>query len=493
MKLILSLLFFTSVVLLNARQIQFSPCTKEEPGVECAQISVPQNRSKPGSALMALPVKVYRATGESHGAVFWFSGGPGQTNMDYVPPAELRALYDVVMVGYRGVDGPVVLACPEIRKALKGQGKNLHSKASHEAIIKSSTVCADRLTSEGIDLEGFTMLEVIEDMEYVRKQLGHERIHLLAGSYGTRLSQYYMHLYPDAIKSAVLIGAGVPGGFVWLEEVIARQLDDLNLLCQADPACSTRTSDLRATINEVLDKMPNRWLMIPLNQGKVRTTTAGMLYHAQTASQVVDAYLAAAEGDYAGLALLSLAYDFMVPDMMVWGDFFSKGMIDYDPTVNYYESMEVEKSGTLGTPISALFMDACSTWPVQPAPIDESGIMPHPVLILNGSLDFSTPIGRIREELMPLLPNGQLVEFQGLGHVSDLLYRQEVKTALAEFYSTGKTSLEPEAEAFNFEVGFGFHKITKLSLAVLLLVLSLFFWLAYRLVKRARKSKRPTF
>ena len=56
--------------------------------------------------------------------------------------------------------------------------------------------CAQDLTNQGIDLEGYTMLEVIDDMEAARKLLGYNKIHLLSQSYGTRLAQIYAHRYP---------------------------------------------------------------------------------------------------------------------------------------------------------------------------------------------------------------------------------------------------------------------------------------------------------
>jgi len=42
-----------------------------------------------------------------------------------------------------------------------------------------------------------------------------------------------------------------------------------------------------------------------------------MLYHADAAAQAFDAWLAAEEGDPSGLALISLAYDFLISSMFV--------------------------------------------------------------------------------------------------------------------------------------------------------------------------------
>ena len=45
-------------------------------------------------------------------------------------------------------------------------------------------------------------------------------------------------------------------------------------------------------------------------------------------------------------------------------------------------------------------------------------------LMINGSIDFSTPIENARSELLGTLVNGHLVELKELGHVGDVYYNQ---------------------------------------------------------------------
>jgi len=97
--------------------------------------------------------------------------------------------HDVVMVGYRGIDGSVVLDCPEVARALKNTGGNLASEAALVRYGQALARCAESFAAAGVDLAGYNALETIDDMEAARVALVYDRIHLLSASYGTRLAQ----------------------------------------------------------------------------------------------------------------------------------------------------------------------------------------------------------------------------------------------------------------------------------------------------------------
>src|SRR4249919_1649855 len=75
---------------------------------DCGTLVVPENRADPHSRLIALPVIVIRAHSAHPGApIFRLQGGPGVTNMEFPDASRFTANHDVVLVGYRGVDGSV--------------------------------------------------------------------------------------------------------------------------------------------------------------------------------------------------------------------------------------------------------------------------------------------------------------------------------------------------------------------------------------------------
>lgn len=79
---------------------------------DCGTLVVPENRATRDSRLIALPMIRVRITGSTPAEpIFWLEGGPGMSNLKFKPPAWLLANHAVVAVGYRGVDGSVVLDC----------------------------------------------------------------------------------------------------------------------------------------------------------------------------------------------------------------------------------------------------------------------------------------------------------------------------------------------------------------------------------------------
>jgi pimeloyl-ACP methyl ester carboxylesterase len=454
-----------------------------------SDFTFPENwRTQTGRSI-SIPVKVFKTSSTTPSyPIMWLGGGPGQSNMDFKPPFEFLENHDVILIGYRGVDGSVLLECPEINNAFKGSGPNLLSHESIENIKHAAEECATRFLECGIDLNGYTIEQVLFDIDSVRSYFKIDKLNLLSASYGTRVSQLYAKFHFNHVNKSVMIGANPPGNFVWEPQVIDKKIGDYNILCQQDPYCKGKTKNLNETFNKVFREMPELWLLIPIDPGKVKAVTFGMLYHKGSALQVIDSFLAAGEGDYSGIALMSVAYNFILPDMMVWGDFLSKGMIDYDSSRNYRNEFAASEFA-LGSPMSAMFMDIGKTWPVrQPgAEFSKLDTMLTSTLVLNGALDFSTPHELIEAELMPFLTNGKLVVFNGVGHVADLLYKSSIKRGIKKYYLTGEVQFDEFNIKNEFKIKIGFPLIAKIAIGLFFVLLLLLGFIFKRLLKRFKR------
>ena len=181
--------------------------------------------------------------------------------------------HDIVMVGYRGMDGSVVLECPEMAKAAKGIGDHFLSEASLANFGEAMYRCVDRLRSEGVDLEGYSIPEVAEDMEDARIALGFDRVNLLSGSYGTRVAMIYTWMYPNSLHHSVMISVNPPGHFIWEPKDIDAQIVYDARLCAKNAECSARTDDLTETMKNVAHNLPERWLFLPIDPDKVKFIT----------------------------------------------------------------------------------------------------------------------------------------------------------------------------------------------------------------------------
>lgn len=465
---------------------------------DCGWLDVPE-RPHPGAPrIIRLPVTRVRSTAaEPAEPIVNLGGGPGQSNMGFRPRPELLANHDVLLVGYRGVDGSVVLDCPEVVRAMRGVGGDLLGARSSANLGHAFRRCAERLREEGIDLDAYTMLDVVRDLEAARTALGYERVHLLSGSYGTRVAQIYAAQHPERIRRSIMVAVNPPGRFVWEPDITDHLLASIAQLCAEDARCRARTPDLVATFRHVTQHMPPRWLVVPIDPGKVQVVAFALLFGRDTAAQVVDAFVAAERGDASGLALLSLAYDVIFPTMFVWGDLAAKAAsADHDPQRDYAAEM-VPANAALGAPLSKLLWSAVE-WPSNPIPAAFRSVQPSDVetLLISGSIDVSTPAVYATRELLPHLTNGRHVVLRELGH-TDLwsVQRPAMARLQSRFFASGAVDDTHFAYApMDFRVTWGFPTLAKLALAAVALVVPAvvgLVWLAVRRL-RARRATRTT-
>ena len=444
---------------------------------ECGTLVVSENRGKPDARLIALPVKrIHSSSATPAEPIFYLAGGPGQSNMGFKPRDTLLAGHDVVLVGYRGVDGSSVLNCPEMGSAILGDGQGVTSPASLEMVAEAMRACALRLEAEGVDLAGYSIPEVVADMEAARAALGYETINLLSESYGTRVAQIYAYLHPQVVWRSAMIGVNPPGHFIWEAATIERQLEQYSQLCARDANCSQRAASLTDSMRNVSANMPKNWLFMKIDPGKVKIISHVLLYHRSTAPMVFDAWLAAERGDPSGFALMSLAFDLLMPNIFTWGDLAAKGVnSDFDPERDY-NNLRVNDT-ILGAPLSLLIWQPSSqAWPAYPMADEFRRVQPSEVetLLINGSLDFSTPLEFGRDELLPALKNGKLVTLAEMGHTNDFwtVNPAAADRLLTTFYASGQADDSGFTYLpIDFKVSLGFPALAKILLATGLLLI----------------------
>jgi len=460
-----------------------------------ATLVVAENREIPDSRLLALPIKIYKSSNPDPGEpVFWFTGGPGSSNLHYWPSDELLAQRDMVLVGYRGMDGSTALNCPEF---LDGTFKyNMFSKEAISVMRNNICDCQDNWNQSGIDLSCFTMTDVIDDMEAARQALKYEKINLLSVSYGTRLAQIFAYRYPESVNRSIMVSVNPPGHFVWDPETIDRQFQYYSKLWADDPVYSKKTNDLSGCIRRVINNMPKKWLFINIDPDKVRFATFMGLHNTSGAGSVFDTYIAADNGDASGLALVSLMTKWQLKKMdKGWGDFVGKAFVDFDPSVDYYEEMKLN-SYIIGSP-GAQFMAVAKAWQVNTK--DTLYAKPRnsdvESLLLSGNIDFSTPAEFARDELMPYLKNGKQYILSEYGHGGDIInrnYDAYVK-AITSYYSKGEADMSGyKTQEVDFTPRMSYPQLAKIALGcvagAILLVIGIVYLVRYIIRRRKRKK-----
>ena len=183
----------------------------------CTDVTVPVNYSNPGGERMQLALVKYPATDKKKrlGSLLVNPGGPGASGVQYGYAAEyivskkILSAYDLVGFDPRGVGGSSAERCltnSETDKLVEANGPpvaGLSLSALEEASKLLATRCEEKL---GERLKYLGSVDVVRDMDLMRKVLGDEKLNFLGKSYGTYLGLVYASMFPKNVGRFVLDG-----------------------------------------------------------------------------------------------------------------------------------------------------------------------------------------------------------------------------------------------------------------------------------------------
>ncbi len=109
--------------------------------------------------------------------------------------------------------------------------------------------CRDQLSARA-DLTQYTTPSAMTDLDELRQALGHERIVIDSGSYGTRAALTYIRMFGGHVRAAALSGAAPIENRLPLYHAAAAQraFDLLVESCAAEPACAAAYPDMRGDL-----------------------------------------------------------------------------------------------------------------------------------------------------------------------------------------------------------------------------------------------------
>ena len=224
--------------------------------VQCGVLQVPENYSATGKkdTQIALNFAILPAidNSENKEPLMFLAGGPGQAAVElaahlYKTYREIRKTHDIILVDQRGTGKSHPLECEE-SKAL-----NAYEIVPEDFTVQEVKDCLAQFTG---DLSQYNSENSIRDFDAVRVALGHEKIHVYGGSYGTRAALVYMRLFPDSLISVVLDSVGpieVPIGT--FGQSAARSFNLLLENCQNEAACNKAFPDLANEYAQVIQRL----------------------------------------------------------------------------------------------------------------------------------------------------------------------------------------------------------------------------------------------
>lgn len=370
--------------------------------LNCGFVTVPENPNKPdGKQIQVHYVILPAVKNVNHEeALLAIAGGPGQSAIDNAAGfdamlSKVRQQRDILLIDQRGTGRSNLLTCDE------GAQSPLSFDDDNVDTLVEAQKCLEQLDA---DVTQYGSLNAIKDFEVVRQHLGYKKLHVYGISYGTRMAQLYMRLYPEHLATVTLDGI-VPMQQSVLEigAAIDRGFDLLFKDCQETAACHTQFPELKTEFDQVAaslakapvmenvyDPVSGEKTMLTMTRGKFYGSIRMALYQANVRALVPHAIHQAAKDNFQpilGLYALTLENGGMAMGMhasVVCGE----DMHRITPAMR-----EQTQQSFMGKTMLEGLEATCAVWKV-PA-VDDSFSEPIssniPTLLLSGEIDPATP------------------------------------------------------------------------------------------------------
>ena len=403
--------------------------------VECFTATIPEDPAEPDGPTVVLPVAIVKPPVETAGPpTVFLDGGPGGdalTFAEVVSELPMGATNEVVIIGQRGsLHAEPSLMCPEVVDESFGTFETGIDESTEAATVTAYGNCRDRLEVEGVDVDNYTTVRAADDVDAVRRALGHDTWNLYGISYGTRLALEVMRRHPDSVELVVLDSVYPPDvdAYEPLAENAERSFNVLADGCDADAACE---GDLLERMSALYDQLEAEPVSVttthPLTgeeatvlwDGDRLAESAFLALYQTDLIPILPALLASFEnGDFelATTTLLSLSDDLR---LFADGMYASVECSERAPRTDAdaLDEREASTEPWLWATVASSDLAVCELWDVEPAAPDVSEPVSSDarVLILAGDHDPITPPS-LGARASDTLPNATMVELARHGH-----------------------------------------------------------------------------
>ncbi|MDH3301055.1 MAG: alpha/beta hydrolase, partial [Acidimicrobiia bacterium] len=387
----------------------------------CHEVTVPETWGDPDSGrTVTLQVAVFAGSGSESDAIAYLDGGPGGHTLDnlvfsfrgLVEP--LLGSRDFIVYDQRGVGtSEPQLDCPELTETnLADMMGAIAADDVLDATLSAQEACASRLQDHGVDLSAYNSIASANDLEALRIALGYDRLNPIGISYGTRLAQTYLRMYPDSVRSLTLDSVFPTAADLWtdFDRSVERSFRQLFDGCADSPECAAAYPNFEDDFFRLLDRLDADPAPVTFTNLRTGVTTPSRL----TGDDVLA---------FAFQALYSRSAFALLPQMTVDGldgdyrilealgssvitslGFFSVGMqlsVECNEEIPFESATDrvgVQSEDPRYRRLERLsesgdFFDLCPSWPSGEAPPVENELVVSdvPTLLLGGQYDPITP------------------------------------------------------------------------------------------------------
>ncbi|WP_447006298.1 alpha/beta hydrolase [Saccharothrix isguenensis] len=206
----------------HGQQLTWSPCREN---LECAELVLPLDYTRPGADRISLAVSRKQATDQERrrGVLVLNPGGPGGSGLDmpsFLAHTKAAEVYDLIGFDPRGVGGSTALTCRTVPEFATLDSRPADSEFPKWAAEARAAEDACHRAAGGIR-PFINSANTARDLDVVRAALGEEKLNYLGYSYGTYLGAVYGSLFPNRLNRSVL-DSSVHPEWVWREQFRAQ-------------------------------------------------------------------------------------------------------------------------------------------------------------------------------------------------------------------------------------------------------------------------------
>ena len=240
--------------------------------VKCGKLSVPEDYEKPDSRHISINFAVLPAINDSEykAPLMFLAGGPGQAAVELATGLnrifrEVRKTRDIILVDQRGTGESSPLSC-EFEST-----DNVYSVLPDELQPEEINACVTQFKGDSTQ---FNSENAIRDFDAIRAALGHKKLNIYGGSYGTRAGLVYMRLFPESLETVILDSVGpieVPIGMFGKSG--ARSFDLLIENCEKDNTCKQAFPNLAEEFQAVKARLNKTPVILDILHPRLGTPT----------------------------------------------------------------------------------------------------------------------------------------------------------------------------------------------------------------------------
>ncbi len=421
---------------------------------------VAENRDNPDSREIEIGFVRFPATTATPGnPIVYLAGGPGGSGTGTAKGPRfplfmaLREVADVIAFDQRGTGLSNSIPRCERESSTLDPSEALTRETALAGMEEMARYCAAFWAEEGVDLDGYDTAQSADDLEALRRALGVDKLDLWGISYGTHLAFSALRRHPDSFGRVVLASAEGPDETVKLPSRTQAYLEEVARLVKEDPKLGAMVPDLIGLMRSVLADLEanplqvvtrnprtGEELEIGIGKAEIQLLTGYLVKNPSSLRTLPLAYLALSRRDASMLA--PYLVDFKNLTSM-------RGMpeaMDAASGTSAERQARIERereSAVLSDVMNFPGPDLASALGVEVLP-DSFRAPLHsavPALFLSGSLDGRTYVESHRE-LAAGFEGALHLVIENAGH--DLfMVSEEIGRRIAEFLSTGTTSVEP--------------------------------------------------